>query len=570
MSKKLIICFLAVFGVLCRFSLLSAEDIEKNVVIKAMKTELERHYKKLKKNKISPLYYLAYEITDLQGYELSGFLGAVEQEKETHNRFLDVDVRVGSHKLDNTHQFKGSKIFGKKSSNVRIYVPVDDDFSALRVSLWRWTDHFFRQAQENYINVVTNKAVTAAEEDESDDFSEGEQIHNYYEEIKFPKIDKKLWHRKIKKYSEEFKKYSFIYSSGADLIVETENRYIVTCEGTHIRTGNVYIRLQYHLVTRTEDGMDLYRHKSYDGETISDLPDDKTIMQDISNSIKELDALRKSKVIEPYSGPAILKNRASATFFHEVFGHRIEGHRQKIETEAQTFAKKVGNLIVSPVLTITDDPTMRRFNGTFLRGYYKFDNQGIKARKVTLVENGILKNFLMDRTPITGFDKSNGHGRRTPGNDVIARMGNTIITASETVPYEKLKKMLIDEIKKQGKSFGLIIEDISGGFTFTHRFLPQSFKVEPLLVYKVYPDGRPDEIVRGVDLVGTPLTSFGKIIAVADDYDIFNGYCSAESGRIKVSAVSPSILVSEIEIEKVKKSQEKPPILTSPYEDKFK
>ncbi|HUT85692.1 MAG TPA: TldD/PmbA family protein, partial [Elusimicrobiales bacterium] len=481
--------------------------------------------------------------------------------------YLDIDARVGSAKFDNTHQFKGAQLMGRKSTNIKVVTLIDDDYDALRVSLWRWTDHFFREAQENYTNLKTNKAVTSLESDPSNDFSIGEKAYRYYEKIDFPEIDKKLWRSKIKKFSKVVKDYSFVYLSGVNLTVEAENRYIVTSEGTKIRTGNKYIRLQYHLITRTEDGMDLYRVFSYDVNNLSDLPSDDKVIKDIKQSVSELLALKNAKAIEPYSGPAILKNRASATFFHEVFGHRIEGHRQKSEISGQTFAKKIGQRVVSDIITITDDPTLERFGGQFLRGFYKFDNQGMKAQKVVLVENGILKNFLMSRSPIEGFPKSNGHGRRSPGLEIVSRMGNTIISANKTVSYKKLRQMLIEENKKQGKPYGLIIDDISGGFTFTHRFLPQSFKVQPILVYKVYPNGRPDEIVRGVDIVGTPLVSFGKIIAAADDPDVFNGYCTAESGKIKVSAVSPSILISEMEIEKVSKSQEKPPILKPPYRE---
>jgi predicted Zn-dependent protease len=567
MYKRIIVCC---FVFILNFGLVFARSIEKDSVLRAMSTELKRSYKKLKRIKNSPLYYLGYEITDQKIYSLSGFLGAIEQDEYDHSRYLDIDVRVGSHKLDNTHQFKGTELMGRKRTTLKIKVPIEDDINALRVSLWRWTDHFFRQAQENYTKVKTNKAVTAAEDDPSDDFSKNEKIYQYFETVEFPQIDKNLWRQKIKKFSEKFKHYTHIYASGVKLLIETENRYITTSEGARIKTGNRYIRLQYHLITRTEDGMDLYRIFSYDGENMSDLPTDAKISADIDRSIKELAALRTAPVVEPYSGPAILKNRASATFFHEVFGHRIEGHRQKSEISGQTFAKKVGEQVVSDIITITDDPTLKRFNGQFLRGYYKFDNEGIKAQKVLLVRDGILKNFLMNRSPIEGFSKSNGHGRRMPGREIVSRMGNTIITAKKTVPYKQLRQMLIEEIKRQNKPYGLIIEDISGGFTFTHRFMPQSFKVQPLLVYRVYPDGRPDEIVRGVDLVGTPLTSFSKIIAAGDDYDVFNGYCTAESGVIKVSAVSPSILVSEMEVEKVVKSQEKPPVLPSPYNGRNK
>ncbi|MEW6041721.1 MAG: metallopeptidase TldD-related protein, partial [Elusimicrobiota bacterium] len=248
--------------------------------------------------------------------------------------------------------------------------------------------------------------------------------------------------------------------------------------------------------------------------------------------------------------------------------HRLEGHRQKIEEEGQTFAKKINQKVTADFITLYDDPTTERFKGRFLRGHYKYDDQGVKAQRAMLVDKGVLKGFLMSRSPIKNFTSSNGHGRRSSGLDVVARMGNTIVEVGTATSYENLRKMLIDECRRQNKPFGLIFEDITGGFTMTRRWLPQSFKVLPLLVYRVYTDGRPDEIVRGVDIVGTPIASFNKIIAAADDYDIFNGTCGAESGWVPVSAVSPSILVLEIEVEKSQKSQEKPPVLLPPLHDK--
>jgi predicted Zn-dependent protease len=199
-----------------------------------------------------------------------------------------------------------------------------------------------------------------------------------------------------------------------------------------------------------------------------------------------------------------------------------------------------------------------------LNGHYLYDDEGVKGQRVVIVENGILKNFVMSRSPIEGFSNSNGHGRAQTGRKPVARQGNLIIESSKTVPYEKLREMLLEECKKQGKSYGLVFDNISGGFTFTGRGLPQSFNVTPITVYRVYADGRPDELVRGVNLIGTPLTSFSKIIACGDKHDVFNGYCGAESGRVPVSGVSPPILTAQIEVEKKYKASDKPPVLPPP------
>jgi predicted Zn-dependent protease len=313
-----------------------------------------------------------------------------------------------------------------------------------------------------------------------------------------------------------------------------------------------------------EDGMELRRAEYHAAAGSQKLPDEATLMADAERLVEELAALIGAPIVEPYIGPAILKNRASGVFFHEIFGHRIEGHRQKSESEGQTFTKKVGQEILPTFISVYDDPTLAEFEGTDLRGYYKFDDEGTPAERVTVVENGVLRSFLTSRSPIENFPTSNGHGRREVGNDVVARQGNLIVESKKRVPYDELRQLLIEECRSQGKPYGLVFEDIAGGFTMTQRGLPQAFKVLPLLVRRVYADGRPDEVVRGVDIVGTPLTSFSKIIMAGDDDDVFNGTCGAESGWCPVSAVSPSILVSEIEVEKQQKGQEKPPILPPP------
>ena len=184
-----------------------------------------------------------------------------------------------------------------------------------------------------------------------------------------------------------------------------------------------------------------------------------------------------------------------------------------------------------------------------------------------MVEEGVLKTFLMSRTPIDGIPQSNGHGRGQSGMNPVARQSNLVVEVAPSAVQPDLKKLLIEEIKKQGLPFGLYFEDIEGGFTITQRFIPNAFNVMPLVVYRIYPDGR-EELVRGVDLIGTPLTTFSKILAADKNVAVFNGICGAESGWVPVSAVSPAILVSQIEVQKKLKSQERPPVLPAPFEDK--
>jgi predicted Zn-dependent protease len=269
-------------------------------------------------------------------------------------------------------------------------------------------------------------------------------------------------------------------------------------------------------------------------------------------------------------GPALLTGRAAAVFFHEVFGHRAEGHRQKDVNEGQTFAKKVDQQILPDFLTVVDDPTRKQLGKQDLLGYYQYDDEGVIAQPTTLVDHGVLKNFEMSRSPLVGFEHSNGHGRRQIGAVPVSRQGNLIVESNKTVTNEQLRAKLIALIKQQNKPYGLLIDDIAGGFTFTGRGQPQAFQVEPLVVYKVFADGRPDELVRGVDIVGTPLAALTKIVATGDTPEVFNGYCGAESGYVPVSAAAPAILTSELEVQKKQTSTDRPPILPPPAHDKAK
>jgi predicted Zn-dependent protease len=262
--------------------------------------------------------------------------------------------------------------------------------------------------------------------------------------------------------------------------------------------------------------------------------------------------------------PAILSGRASAVFFHEIFGHAIEGHRQKNMEEGQTFTKMLNQKVLPDFISVEFDPTRKQFDGADLIGSYEYDDEGVKSRPVKLVEGGVLKTFLLSRSPVGEFQHSNGHGRRQPGYEVESRQSNLIVESSRQVSDSELRRQLIAEIKRQSKPYGLYFEEVSSGYTTTARRGLQAFTVVPLVVYRVYADGRPDELVRGVDIVGTRLASFSKILATSDKSDVFNGYCGAESGSIPVSAISPAILISEVETQKKANSQQQLPILPRP------
>jgi predicted Zn-dependent protease len=361
-----------------------------------------------------------------------------------------------------------------------------------------------------------------------------------------------------------FKGFPELLDGQAGFTSTVNNQYFVNSEGTSVRHGTVQFRLYLVGRTRAEDGMDFQRFESFDAHSIDGLPSEATVRTTVEKIVRDLKALRTAPVVDPYTGPAILSGRASGVFFHEIFGHRIEGQRNKNESEGQTFAKQVNQKILPDFISVVDDPTTEKVGTIDLNGHYTYDDEGVKARPVTVVEDGILRNFLLSRSPVAGFEESNGHGRKQPGYKAVGRQGNLIVKAANTVPMARLREMLIEQARLQGKQFGLLFDDISGGFTLTGRDSPQSFQVTPIMVYRVYVDGRPDELVRGADLIGTPLTSFSKILAASDKVDIFNGYCGAESGYVPVSAASPAILTTQIEVQKKAKSSVRMPLLPAP------
>jgi len=310
--------------------------------------------------------------------------------------------------------------------------------------------------------------------------------------------------------------------------------------------------------------MDLFRIQTFEAETVEGLPAQAEMEAAVRELGKSLEALRNAPLTEPFDGPAILSGRAAAVFFHEVLGHRLEGQRQRGDEEGQTFTKEVGKEVLPTFLSVTDDPTLTHFGKTWLSGSYEYDDEGQKAHPVDLIQDGVLKTFLMSRLPIASFANSNGHGRGSTGHVPTGRQGNLIVTSTKAVPEAELRTQLIEEAKKQGKPYGLYFEDISSGFAVTQRRSPQAFEVIPLVVWRVYVDGRPDELVRGVSIVGTPLAAMKSILATGEKREVFNGECGAESGTIPVSAVAPAILLEDLETQKQQQGTARPPILPMP------
>ncbi|HXE90160.1 MAG TPA: TldD/PmbA family protein [Terriglobales bacterium] len=535
----------------------AAPDASSALLLETLEQELNRAMQELSKAEPAP-YYISYAASEHNLEVVSGSQGDLFNPLSRRVRSVDVTVRVGGHQLDNTHNHRRPSGLGST------LLPIEDDREAIARALWLTTDRQYKIASRALLEVQTEHQVKAEEEDSSPDFSKQKPHVHIGQPAPVPQLDRNAWQERVRRLSGILREYPEIYGSYVTLVVDASTRYFVSSEGSRVMTSESLSRLVVYAETRTDDGMELFRAETFDASTPDGLPPQAEVTAKVRKLAEDLRALRKAPLVEPYAGPALLSGRAAAVFFHEVLGHRLEGQRQRGDEEGQTFAKKVNQKILPDFLSVVDDPTLKTLGGVELNGYYQFDDEGVPGQRAEVVKDGVLKGFLMSRMPVQGFAESNGHGRAQEGLMPVGRQANLIVTSTHTVPDAQLRQKLIDEVKRQNKPYGLYFEDIAGGFTLTTRFLPQAFQILPIMVWRVYPDGRPDELVRGVDIVGTPLVALNRLIVTGDTTQVFNGICGAESGNIPVSASAPAILFSEIEVQKKAVSRNRPPILPPP------
>jgi TldD protein len=538
-----------------------------SVLLDAMTAEMSRAMTDLGKTRAEnvkatgdaqlPPYFLSYSASDVRSVNIMAQFGALVSSEHEHTRSVDVLVRVGDVKLDNTH---GAH---RASALSTVALPLNDDRRAIERTLWWGTNEGYGNALHHYMQVKTETQVRAKEEDPSSDFSH-ESPRVSISAAPASTVDVSQWEPRMRNLSTVFRSFPDLYSNHVALQVQDETRYFISSEGARVVVPHRLARVIIYAGTRAEDGMDLFRAQTFEAETVDALPSQVVLEAAVRKLSASLEELRHAPVTEPFDGPAILSGRAAAVFFHEVLGHRLEGQRQRGDDEGQTFTHDLGKPILPDFLSVSDDPTRQTVNGNYLSGYYQFDDEGQPSRRVDLISQGVLQGFLMSRLPIASFDSSNGHGRAQPGRMPTGRQGNLMVTSNKSVSDAELRRLLVEEAKKQGKPYGLFFEDISSGFAVTSRSMPQAFQVLPLVVYRVYVDGRPDELVRGVSIVGTPQAALSRIAATGTHPEVFNGECGAESGNIPVSAVAPAMLVTEIETQRQPQGTARIPILLMP------
>ncbi len=513
-----------------------------------------------------PPYFIAYRVDDEESASVNSSFGSLTHSDVGKHRKLFVALRIGDYLIDNTHPAdEQAEMFMGYVHMQDAELPLDDNEEVIATQIWKVTDAEYRRTLKEYAN-VKNILATKKPTKSIPDFSK-EKVEQYYEEP-VPKIEtvfnKEQWEQKTRQYSKLFLGEASIVSADVSFQYSQERRYFVSSEGASIVQNFAGAYIYVIASIRANDGEVIPLHRSYYAPTPIGLPGDEKIENDIKEMIVTLQKLKTAPMADPYTGPALLDGPVAGVFFHEIFGHRVEGYRLRSESDGQTFKSKVNDKILPESMNVYCDPTTKQFGAVNLNGNYVFDDEGVRSSKVTIVENGVLKNFLMSRTPLENFPHSNGHARGTAGLTPVSRQSNLVVNSSKTKSSAELRQMLIKECKRQKKEYGYFFKSVVGGFTNTDRYSPNAFNIFPTEVYKIYVDGRPDELVRGVDLIGTPLAMFAEISAVGDTHGVFVGFCGAESGFVPVSAVSPALFVRRIETQKKPNNKLEETLLRAP------
>ena len=541
----------------------AAAAAEDDPILDTLSAELSRAMRELAaaQGDTAP-YYISAELVRTHSVTVRGEDGALHGYEPTTTAWLDVDVRIGSPQLDSSHPLRKEHDRGARWRTTGVQVPADGDPVVLAHLLWKELDLRFGAARARWAS-VSAEAATLVVEEQADDLVDVAPVVDL-QEVASLSWDAEGWEDRARRASAAMANSPSILDGSTSMSGSVQARWFVDTQGTQLRHSEARYRASVSALGRAEDGAELRLHALFDGDGPDDLPGAEGLVTAASELSAEMDRQLAAPAEEPYNGPAILSDRAAGVFFHEVFGHRVEGARLKQINDAQTFRNQVGEQILPSWLSVYDDPTVAEYGGHSLRGHYAYDNQGVPATRTVLVQDGVLRGFLQSRSPVRAGDVSNGHGRRQAGRAAASRQGNLMIEARESHSNGQLRDELLKLVRAEGLDYGLVIDEIAGGFTFTGRTIPNAFNVIALRSYRVYADGRPDELVRGVDLIGTPLEAFSNIAAAGERVDVFNGNCGAESGWVPVSASAPSLLLRRVETQRKAKGQDMPPILPPP------
>jgi TldD protein len=512
-------------------------------VILAMREELERSKSQVKMDNVSAPYYIEYRLSDLEEYTAEAAFGALRQDQRVHVRSVRVVVRVGDYKQDS--------YYGPGVGVVDL-APLDNDSIALRRQLWNATDRAYKAASEAFASKKALLSQYSAEQP-FDDFAKVPALQSIgpLAELKF---SPDAWKQALEKSTELFRSDPKIQSLSAGLRFRAVNVYFVNTEGTITRQGYAAYSVQLLGETQAADGMRLGRSPFYMTATAPELPQPAKLQADMAKMLETLKDLREAPLVEEdYRGPVLFSNDAATDVFNGMIGNNVLGIRPKPGESARTigeFSASYKSRVLPDFLSVVDDPTMKSFQGKSLIGTYGIDEEGVRAKVVPLIKDGMLVDYLLSRMPIRDFPDSNGHGRAAPGQPPTPSIGNLIVQPKQPLSTEELKKKLIEMCKQENKPYGYYVETLSG--------------YDPRLLYRVYASDGHEELVRGAVFNELDVRTLrNNLVAAGDDPLVSN-----REGAIPTTVICPSILFDELEVKRTDKKNAKlpeypPPALTS-------
>lgn len=542
---------------------LCAQAYSGDKLVNILRNEAQFYLDKLK-DREEPAYFISFRVVDEKQTFLSSEFG-LSSSRTLHKRSLTPHVRVGNRQTDN---YSKDYVFYNFSHSFDLPLDSDNEY-AIKEAIWTGMKKQYKEGKEAYQKYMTSRKTNKSDLDTIPSFAQA-PTEIYYEKPYSEKetaIDEIYFKKYLNDVSRIFKEYEELTTGNAALDYRIVRTTIVNTEGTVVAQNRKSFVVTMQATAKADDGTDCTLNESFFAYSADKLPNKAEMEEKARDLANRVMALSKAPVADAYAGPAILSGKAAAVLFHEVLGHRLEATRSEfINNNLAGFQDKQ---MTSSSIQLYMDPTLKTYKGRDLDGFYLYDDEGVKAQRVQCIENGCLKQYLTSRTPAGEFNTSNGHARAEAGKNPSPRQSNLIVETTEPYSEAELRGMLIAELKRQGKEYGYFFRNVNGGFTNRGSFRNTNlFNVNPTEVYKVFADGRKDQLVRGVTLIGTPLTVFTNIKAAGGESQVFSGYCGSVSGKVPVSGTSPYIYVSLIETQGKKEfNNTKNDIISSPKDE---
>ena len=543
-------------------------------------------------------FYVAYRLLDLDIKTVSAEFGALVSSTTTRNRFMAVEARVGDYKLDSSNFVSDEGFRGFIGSTGG--VGIDRDYDSLRQDLWIATDQAFKEAVETFSRKRAYLS-SLARQSEIPDFSRETPVVSIEPRLE-PDWSSRNWEQEARQISAVLRAYPQLYSTRVSYHLVYVTQYLFTSEGTEIRTSRSLAAIEAGLDTLADDGMPLHHFYASYAPRSADLPSVDAVRKSLNVTATELMALRAARPAEDYTGPVLFEARAAAPLVAQILGPNLNGARPPLAFAPvmeqllnslggkSDWVGRLGARVLPATVALVDDPSAKDFRGHALLGGYVVDEEGVKAQKVTLVENGVLKNELMSRRPGPDFDHSNGHGRAAFLNDARPTMSNLFFTSSDAVSPQELRKRFLDKCREEKLSYCLVVREMDNPAL---SISPQDDYSEllaslaggagsgdrlPLLAYKVYPEDGHEELVRGGRIIGLNSRSLRNLAGIGNDSFAWNFMESQEAGfagtalgafgsargGLPAAIVAPSLLFDEVEVRGARGEPKRLPLLPAP------